>query len=74
MVKIISKGLALPDDPMFTGRVETFSVRKSKPPSTNPNSGAAGEKQTVAPRKGMLKQLKDSGLTEEQAMKAILDI
>jgi hypothetical protein len=32
MGKIISKGLAQPDDPMFTGRVEIFSVRKAKKP------------------------------------------
>ena len=32
MGKIISRGLAPRDDPMFTGGVETFSVRKSKKP------------------------------------------
>jgi len=37
MGTIISRGLAQPDDPMFTGRVETFSVRKAiKPLATTP--------------------------------------
>jgi hypothetical protein len=27
-MKIIKEGLLPPDDPMFSGRVETFSVRK----------------------------------------------
>ena len=32
MVKIISEGLASPDDPMFSGGLETFSVRKQNRP------------------------------------------
>jgi hypothetical protein len=31
MVKIISEGLAQPDDPIFSGGVQTFSVRWSPP-------------------------------------------
>ena len=32
MVKIISRGLVPPDDPMFSGGLETFSVRKRNSP------------------------------------------
>ncbi len=31
MGKVISESLAPPDDPMLTGGVETFSVRRSPP-------------------------------------------
>jgi hypothetical protein len=36
MGKIISEGLAPPDDPMFSGGLETFSVRKRKRPVVTP--------------------------------------
>jgi hypothetical protein len=36
MGKIISRGLALPDDPMFSGGLETFSVRKRNRPVVTP--------------------------------------
>jgi hypothetical protein len=42
MGRIISEGLAQPDDPMFTGRVETFSVRKAKKPLATTPSGTVG--------------------------------
>jgi hypothetical protein len=31
MGKVISKSLAQPDDPIFSGGVQTFSVRRSPP-------------------------------------------
>jgi hypothetical protein len=34
MGTIISEGMAQPDDPMFTGGVKTFTVRKPKPLSS----------------------------------------
>jgi len=77
MGKIISSGLAMPDDPMFTGVLETFVARRPTPPPTPLHSDPTGEKQAGAPatpHKGLLKQLKDQGLSEEQAMTAILDI
>ena len=36
MVKIISRGLVPPDDPMFSGGLETFSVRKQNRPVVTP--------------------------------------
>jgi hypothetical protein len=36
MVKIISRGLASPDDPMFSGGLDTFSVRKRNRPVVTP--------------------------------------
>jgi hypothetical protein len=42
MGKVISRGLAKPDDPMFTGRVEIFSVRKAKKPLATTPSGTVG--------------------------------
>jgi hypothetical protein len=54
MGTIISEGLAEPDDPMFTGRVETFSVRRPKPSLTNAKKSPTDTKQesasTVPPR------------------------
>jgi hypothetical protein len=44
MGTIISEGLLPSDDPMFTGKVETFSVHKPKPPPTAPHSGTTSEK------------------------------
>lgn len=47
MGKIISSGLAKPDDPMFTGGVETFVVRKPVPASeTSQPDPANGERGT----------------------------
>jgi hypothetical protein len=40
MVKNISIGLARRDDPMFTGRVEIFSVRKPKKSSPSGTIGS----------------------------------
>ena len=69
MGKIISERLAQPDDPIFTGGVEIFAVRKAQPnPTSKPVVSHA------APHSGMLKELMDEGMTEEQAMIAILDI
>jgi len=54
MGTIISEGLAEPDDPMFTGRVEAFSVRRPKPPLTSAQKSPTDTKQesasTVRPR------------------------
>ena len=36
MVKIISRGLVPPDDPMVSGGLETFSVRKQNRPVVTP--------------------------------------
>ena len=36
MGRIISEGLASPDDPMFNGGVQTFSIRRPRPPAEAP--------------------------------------
>jgi hypothetical protein len=42
MVKIISRGLVPPDDPMFSGGLETFSVRKQNRPVVTPTGLSLG--------------------------------
>ena len=45
MGKIISSGLAKPDDPMFTRGFETFVVRKPVPAPTAPETKPSNSKQ-----------------------------
>jgi hypothetical protein len=49
MGKIISEGLAPPDDPMFSGGLETFSVRKqNRPVVTDTGLSLGGMLDTLA--------------------------
>jgi hypothetical protein len=52
MGKILSKRLAGPNDPIYTGGVQTFSVRKKKSPESPPK--AKPEKPKGDDKKGAL--------------------
>ncbi len=81
MVRIIDKGLAKPDDPIYKdgpivgGKHFSNSLKKRKQNST-PTSSSKGQPNAKSPQKNpvdLIDQLMAKGLTEEEAVRAISD-
>ena len=56
MAKILSRRLKPKDDPMFSGGLETFSIRRSKKSSTSTAKSTTGATPKTSPTSSPLEQ------------------
>jgi hypothetical protein len=54
MAKILSERLAGPNDPIYTGGVETFAIRRKKPSEKSPKAKKSKDKPQPATDEGIL--------------------